>query len=80
MANLIGRSVTLLRIHDVIHVDGVGQVGPVIDTAPGKNKGNSRLEYLEQGILLTGTGAKGTFEVIIPHSMCKSIQLKVEKA
>ena len=43
MENLNGRKVKLARVHALIHVNGVGQIGPAIDANSGKVLGSVEL-------------------------------------
>lgn len=67
---LNGRAVKVVRIHTVVHVANLGQLGPVIDTNVTGKLGGATLTKVQDGVLLK---AKGT-EVLIPHGNIVSIQ------
>ena len=78
MDDLIGKSVHILRLHDVTHFDGVGQVGPSIDNNTSNLKDKTMI-LTSIGVHLTATGPtphNKRISVLIPYAMCKSIQLK----
>lgn len=74
MLNLNGRKVKLARVHALLHVFGVGQIGPVLDANCGKTMGSVELFKVEGGVYLKGK----TFEVYVPDGNLISVQFESE--
>jgi hypothetical protein len=84
MADLSGRKVSFVRLHEATHVDGIGSVQTNISHTDMPNVKDKKIdmELSEAGVYCraTGVGANGSKQVefIIPYAQCKSIQLIAE--
>ena len=78
MKNLNGRAVTNVRLHSVIYVPGVGQMGTTLDANSSSKNGLGSMEILkfEDGVLLKGK----TFEAFVPNGNIVCMTLAAEKA
>lgn len=77
MTNLTGRSVTMVRIAEVTHVQGLGQVGPTIDKDSAKVLNGLRLTRTDGGVYIEGKDHKGSpIEFEIPIGNIKVIIYK----
>lgn len=68
----------IARLHSAIHVNGFGNLGPLIDKNTLKINSEFVMTKIEEGILITGKDPKTSkkFEVVIPHGNLQSIQLE----
>jgi hypothetical protein len=74
VSNLNGRKVKVARVHAIVHVPGVGQLGPAIDENSAKFLGGLSLFKEEDGMLVKGK----TFELFIPNGNIISMLLEPE--
>jgi hypothetical protein len=74
MQNLNGRRVKIARVHALLHVNGVGQIGPVLDANCGKVLGAVELYKVDGGVYLKSK----TFEVYVPDGNIISVQFEPE--
>lgn len=74
MLSLNGREVINVRLHSVIYVPGVGQMGTTLDTnSAGKNGlGSMSMFKFEDGVLIKGK----TFEAFVPNGNIVCMTLK----
>lgn len=71
------RKVLKAQLHSTIHVKGVGQFGPSIDSSEGKLNGIRDLTLVDngRGLTLSGKNDKGVpFEALIPDGNVGSMQ------
>jgi hypothetical protein len=69
--NYNDRKVLIARLHTVLHITGIGQVGPAVDQNSGKVKGQMVLTKIPGGLHLKA----GDVEVIVPNGNIISMQL-----
>lgn len=78
MLSLNGREVINVRLHSVIYVPGVGQMGTTLDSNSSAKNGLGSMKMLkfEDGVLLQGT----SFEAFVPNGniICMTLASKKE--
>lgn len=72
MSSLNGREVKLARLHSIMHIPGVGQLGPAIDSnsASKNGLGSIKLVKVEDGLQLIGVN----WEAFVPNGNIISMQ------
>lgn len=65
MDNVVGRELTNVRLHSVIYVPGVGQMGTTLDSNSANKNGLGSLKLFKtsDGVYLQGK----TFEAFVPN-------------
>lgn len=78
MQNLNGRELTNVRLHSVIYVPTVGQMGTTLDANSDKKTGIGALKLFkfEDGVMLKGT----TWEAFVPNGNIICMTLAPKKA
>lgn len=74
MLNLDGRKVLVARVHEAIHVNGVGQISNPITKDSLKFLGSLELLKDKDGLYIRGKG----FEVLVPTSNVISMSFELE--
>ena len=77
MSNVSGRKIALVRMHTTTHVQGIGNLGPILDK---NSKGNLQMTMSEVGILVKGRLLPNPLvEFIVPYATVQSIELVPEE-
>lgn len=79
MANLYGREVSKVQLHETCHVTNLGSVATTVSSDLGGKQGATELTLTEIGVHVKGVGPQGgKFEFVLPLAACKMIQLAAE--
>lgn len=75
----MSRKVIHARLHTIIHLPTVGQMGPAIDADSAKVKGAMEITKESDGILIKGKSPRGdSFEAFVPNGNIVCLQLAPE--
>jgi hypothetical protein len=69
-----GRKVSIARLHTILHVPGLGQLGPAVTPDSGKLLGSATLTKVPDGLMFVCKG----IEVFVPNGNIISMQLVPE--